>query len=399
MTLRTDTYKLAMRNRARPATWFSLMGIAIRIAQRMGLHRDGSLLGLPPVRAEEKRRVWWAMQHMEIMISQIVGCLSMTLYADWDTKLPGNIEDIDTSLGMESLPPDHSGLTGMSHCLWRYHILYLQRSARHSDTSQKDFAWLTSSQVPRAEKEAFIEQTGRILSEKFVQHCELLDPLHVIIQIGIRSFILAMRRVVYQPGVANTKISEMPKRDRQEFLKNSMDSLEYYVLSETTPSIAQFRWYSENYFQWPACKPSSAQDSSLSIQLLRQTRISVVYVIIEAHHRATTSEASSLWTLINKVCSVHPKLIAAPERPDILAIGRLIVLAWHQREQYLHSLHQQVDKPWCVTKMEEELHIVVHGPNVSGTDMAPNTENFMSLDFDMIDWSAWERDGYVQVLN
>ena len=220
----------------------------------MGLHRDGSSLNLPPVQAEERRRVWWYMQHMEIMISQILGCLSMSLYANWDTKPPSNLEDEDFRPDMKALPPDRRGLTSISHCLWRYHVLYQQRIPRHPDQPQKDFAWMTSSHVPMAEKDAFIEEVARTLSEKFIQHCELLNPLHVSIQIGIRSFILAMKRLVHQPRVANTRISEIPKGEREDFLKNSIESLEYYVLGETTESIARFRWHNENYFQWSACK-------------------------------------------------------------------------------------------------------------------------------------------------
>lgn len=243
-----------MRNRARPAALFSLMGIAVRIAQRMGLHRDGSFLGLPPVQAEEKRRVWWQMQHMEIMISQVLGCLSMTLYADWDAKLPANLEDSDICIGMENLPPDRCGLTSISHCMWRYLVLYQQRIRGPLDVPQKSPAWLTSSKISMAEKDAYIKQFERALGEKFIQHCELLNPLHVNIQIGISSFILAMKRIAHQPGVANTKISEIPKIDREELLKNNIKCLEYYILGETTQLIAQFRWHNENYFQWPACK-------------------------------------------------------------------------------------------------------------------------------------------------
>jgi hypothetical protein len=127
--------------------------------------------------------------------------------------------------------------------------------------------------------------------------------------------------------------------------------------------------------------------------------IPVVYIIIEVHHRATTPEASSLWTLIDKVCSVHPQLVVTSKRPDIVAIGRLIVLAWRQRQDNLQSLHQQVEKPWCVTKMEEGLKWFVHGPTVLNVDLDPDTDRFMALDFDMIDWSSWEQEGYVQVLN
>lgn len=240
------------------------MGIAVRIAQRLGLHRDGSLLGLRPAQAEEKRRVWWQMQHMEILAAQILGCFSMTLYADWDAKLPANLEDDDIHPGVAALPPSRRGLTGMSHCLWRYHVLHQQRLAKHSDISQRNFAWLTNSRISMAEKDAFIEQTAMALREKFVQHCELLNPLHLNIQIGIQSFVLAMRRVTHQPGVANTNISELPTDDRENLLKICIESLEYYILAETTQSITQFRWHNENYFQWSACKPPSP-DSHLIV--------------------------------------------------------------------------------------------------------------------------------------
>lgn len=36
-----------------------LSGVCIRIAQKMGLHRDGQLLGLPPFDTEMRSRVWW----------------------------------------------------------------------------------------------------------------------------------------------------------------------------------------------------------------------------------------------------------------------------------------------------------------------------------------------------
>jgi hypothetical protein len=105
---------------------------------------------------------------------------------------------------------------------------------RPSGLPQKDLAWMTSPQVSKAEKDAFIEHFAGALSGKFVQHCELLNPLHVCIQIGIRSFVLALKRAVHQPVVANIKVSEMPKGQREDFLKNSIESLEYYILAQTT---------------------------------------------------------------------------------------------------------------------------------------------------------------------
>jgi len=45
--------------------------------------------------------------------------------------------------------------------------------------------------------------------------------------------------------------------------------------------------------------------------------------------------------------------------------------------------------------MEEGLAYFLNGSKVPGTDLGWDADNFMALDFDMIDWSAWEQDGYV----
>jgi hypothetical protein len=51
--------------------------------------------------------------------------------------------------------------------------------------------------------------------------------------------------------------------------------------------------------------------------------------------------------------------------------------------------------------MEEELNFFVYGQRAAGTDLGGETDNctFGALDFDMIDWSAWEQDWYVKVLD
>ncbi|KAJ5096775.1 hypothetical protein N7456_007496 [Penicillium angulare] len=369
-------YWLAMRNRASPGTLFSMMGIAVRIAQRIGLHRDGTFLGLSAEEAEEKRRVWWCIQHFEIMVSIMMGCISLTLYGDWDTKMPANIDDKDLQPGMDLVPPDHSGLSEMSACLWVYHVVHMQRLQRQSNVAVEDLEWFTSQATANSDKNALIDHVADTLNERFVKHCELLKPLHINVQISIRCFILAMKRIMFQPNVSNTKISQMPQDQREAFLKNSIEVLEYYILSETTESIAQFRWNNENYFQWP----------------------SFVHVIIEARHRAATPSVSHLWTVINKVCTLHPKLCTAPERPDIIAIGRLVILAWHQREKHLHYQSQTVEKPWCVAKMEDELAKLTRREGVIDRSLQFEMDDALDLDFDLIDWAAWENDGYNKIL-
>lgn len=261
-----------MRNRAKPATSFSLLGIAVRIALRMGLHRDGTALGLPPVQAEERRRTWWQMQHLEIAVSQLVGTIAMSLYADWDTALPASIEDDDLTPDMNTLPAERHGLTSMSHCLWRYHVIAMHRARRSPDQGA---LWINpiSAAASRDVKHVMMEQVRKALAEKFLQFCEPVEPLHIHIQIGVQNSLLAMHRGFLQP-VTSTKISEMPQTIREELLGVCIKSMDYYILAQTNPLIAHLRWHTENYFQWPARKSCPFPSSTdFILQALTQTSL------------------------------------------------------------------------------------------------------------------------------
>ena len=242
-----------MTVRARPAVVYSLLGIATRIAERMGLHRDGDTLGLPVLRSEERRRMWWRLQNIEIGVAQLVGSLTMTIYGQWDTKLPSNLNDRDLRPDMQTLPLERRGLTEMSYCLWQYQILYLQRANRAPGGNVEGVEWLLSPHVAIADKDAKIDMTERTLNEMFLQYCEPLEPLHTLIQIGVRAFILSARRVLRQPALINAKISEMSPQEREDLLRICMKSLEYYILLQNTESLRGFLWHSEVYPQWAAC--------------------------------------------------------------------------------------------------------------------------------------------------
>ena len=101
--------------------------------------------------------------------------------------------------------------------------------------------WPLSLHVPLEEKDAKIDSIEKMLAERFLQYCELLNPLHVHVQIGIRQFVLAARSNARQPSLANAKISEMTQKTRDEMLEICAKSLEYFVMSQTTPSLLGFR--------------------------------------------------------------------------------------------------------------------------------------------------------------
>ncbi|KAL1612090.1 hypothetical protein SLS60_000313 [Paraconiothyrium brasiliense] len=370
------------------------MGIASRIAERMGLHRDGSTFGLSALRSEERRRMWWQLQFMELSVARLIGVLSLTIFASWDTKMPSNLEDSDFSPTTEVMPNERKGLTSISPCLWRHSILQRRRELLGKNNSG-DMAWIMSPHLSLAEKDAKIDELEETLMERFLRHCELFNPLHIHMQIGIRLFILAARGNVRQPTLVHAKISELLPQVRNDLLGICSKSLEYFVLSQTTPSISGFRWGNDIFFQVSSCKYFDKAGRAKLIDL-------VVYVILEAHQRSGEPQVEDIWSLIGRVFESHPDLMTAVNRPEVDFIARITVAAWQKYEIELRQQRSAIPGAIAI-ETPEWIRRLCHNFNLPLTDPSATTEEaaetFSSdpaqflpenFDFDIIDWSAWE---------
>ncbi|KAL6898521.1 hypothetical protein GGI43DRAFT_78707 [Trichoderma evansii] len=91
-----------------------LNGLAVRMAHSIGLHRDGSKLGLSPFESEVRRRLWWHLLARDGRAAEDHGISSWSTVPGYDTKMPLNIDDNELRPDMKELPPPHNGWTKMS---------------------------------------------------------------------------------------------------------------------------------------------------------------------------------------------------------------------------------------------------------------------------------------------
>lgn len=74
LTLQTFVvYLVVLRSRDPTYSW-NATGLAIRLAQSLGMHRDGSALGLSPFDAEMRRRLWWGICILDTPASEDHSC-------------------------------------------------------------------------------------------------------------------------------------------------------------------------------------------------------------------------------------------------------------------------------------------------------------------------------------
>ena len=82
-----------------------IIGLIIRLATRMGYHRDPDMFPLSAFEREMRRRTWSLCMQLDLLISFQLGLPSNVQYPTWDTGPPRNLQDSDFDEGTKELPP------------------------------------------------------------------------------------------------------------------------------------------------------------------------------------------------------------------------------------------------------------------------------------------------------
>lgn len=107
-------------------TSYLLIGVAVRLCLRMGLHRDATKIAgnLSVFEAEQRRRMWHLIVQVDLLASFHIGLPGMVQAIESDTELPRNLRDVDFHEDSTELPPSRpeSEMTEMSYSLTKGNI-------------------------------------------------------------------------------------------------------------------------------------------------------------------------------------------------------------------------------------------------------------------------------------
>lgn len=226
------------------------MGMTLRNAEKLGLHRDGLLLGLGPVPIEDRRRVWWQLQHLDLALAVRIGLTPMTLSAGWDVEMPSNIEDDDITLTSSAIPRARKGLTSMSYCLFTYWVLKQQRQNFRANFGHFELSWQINPEFDGSVKNEMMAQLEDGINREFIQYCDPINSLDVFLQLFARLFIASMHLRILHARVVLGKGDD----DRAKLLQASTQTLRYNIAIQSQSSLAKFRWLTKAWFNWQACK-------------------------------------------------------------------------------------------------------------------------------------------------
>lgn len=297
-------YLLSTRHQNDPHTFWMMTGAAVRIAQRMGLHKDAESLGLPPFDVQIRRRLFYQILPLDGYASQISGTGITVEPESWDSKPPLNLNDDQIWPGMTHQPEEQKGATEMIFFLARAEMGAWYMKAMDGKLSKpplyKSFSW----QGCETFKAGLVDEMEAVIETKYLRYCDILNPLHTLLLIMARSAANAARLRMKLPGLrANTATND----ERREVCTIAARIIDTDSAAYANPSLERFMWHIRAFFQWDA----------LICMLISMTKTGLL----------TPPELEKAWRRIEQVFANHGEIL---ERNRMLntAVVRITLKAW-----------------------------------------------------------------------
>ncbi|KAK7943485.1 uncharacterized protein PG986_012598 [Apiospora aurea] len=297
-------YLIASRLTSDPHTYWIMTGVAVGIAQRMGLHRDGEETELSPYDVEMRRRLFWQVIPLDGYAGQLCGTSISLPPNSWETKQPLNINDGQIWPGMTEEPVAQEGPTEMIFCLVK-----AQLSNLYNRTGVKMASFgPTVDLKPGAELDKIIDEVEGAIEIKYLRYCDIGNPLHFLLLGNVRSAANAVRlRSRLSRLATRTDASDHEMRDLCALADKIIetDSALY-----RNPSVRGFRWKIDSLFIWDALK----------CVLMGLSR--------PGFYPATTGELDAAWDKIAEVYSNHGEITEARRGAMQAIVGKATLRVW-----------------------------------------------------------------------
>ncbi|KAL8801381.1 MAG: hypothetical protein Q9182_004495 [Xanthomendoza sp. 2 TL-2023] len=310
---------LSVRDIYEPRAIWSLTGVAVRIAQSMGLDRDGTLLGLPPFEAEMRRRIWWLLKGHDFRTAELCG---LAKFRDLDmsaenTKGPTNVNDDQLYPGMPSLPAESNTLTDVVFIAIRHELTNFAAGRiarfRQQGKSSSEFN-LRALGSNKSEIDEAFRQVEEVLETKYLRYCDPTNPLHLVTMVVARTALNIVRFMTHHPRQW-ASLEQTPLSERQWIWEISIKLLEQHHMVQSSPQLKQFAWNAAYYLPWHIC----------------------IHVLDTLRANPLIAEAEKAWQAVRHTYENNADMISDTKKPIHVAVGNLCLKAYGAREAALQE--------------------------------------------------------------
>lgn len=298
-----------------PSSLSSLLGIAVRIAERMGLDSEAELAKHGVLEAEMRRRLWWSLVIFDHRTREKTQMHSSSLVPTWDCQVPRNVNDCDLRAETKEPPAEaaHGKPTEALFAVVRAEMADFVRNT----PSHLDFTMPILKPIARPLPEGGdLAALHRIIEDKHLRRCDDDNPLQLLSKWTVRSYIAKHRLLAYyakfsHPGTAGAGAASSPPQppteaQRATALSYALAMLQCDEKVLGSPLTKGYRWLLEDQFPFPA----------------------YVYVVQELRRRPLARHAAQAWRVMSDSFLARFQPVEPQFRPMFNIFGNFILRAW-----------------------------------------------------------------------
>ncbi|KAK4247034.1 fungal-specific transcription factor domain-containing protein [Corynascus novoguineensis] len=343
----------------RHAAWI-LTGILVRIAQKMGLHRDGEALGLPPFECEMRRRIWWQIVMVDAKYAMFSGLGHSVMSTNCTTKTPSNLNDADMHPSAKEPFRSKDGPTEMIFCLLmcKFAKFIMEMPGFEGVIMIPDDESGPGPRTgPTEEQQATYRQGLTRLHEEILEIFESYSdanagPVHAM-AVAMKDHLFRKLEDLKKPVKLQQDCGEEVKSADDNAFRLAVGGLEHNEANYESTKDQGFAWFTLVHFQLDV----------------------FMFVVGQLRRRTEGKLVDRAWKQVEVVYSYHPELFDVTNK-TYAALAVHMLHAWKNREEAIISrTGHPPDVPSCISKLRSCLPDAVCKQEPSENPTPPNPFN------------------------
>ncbi|PLB50139.1 hypothetical protein P170DRAFT_463409 [Aspergillus steynii IBT 23096] len=326
-----------------PRSLSSMLAVAIRIAQRMGIHNEAALARCTVFEAEMRRRLWWSLMLFDSRINELTEHNVTTLAPAWDCKIPLNVGDSDLRIGMKDPPIAQGPASEALYVVVRSELgEFLRHAPFHLDFTHPALKPI-AKELPGGGDMAALE---KIIEEKYLVACDPENPLHFM-TIWMTRGHLARSYLVEHYSRCSSSSSRPGDAQRDAAMSHALSMLECDTKIMTSPLTQGFLW--SLHFNFPF--------------------FAYIYIIQDLKERPISKQAERAWEVMSDNYEARFSALDLVGNPLFQAFGKIVLPAWEAFEASFKRSGEPLPPPRIVSGIRQKFTGMPRDTAAPGTAM------------------------------
>lgn len=230
-----------VRRHDSPRFVWMMTGLLIRMAQALGLQRDGThFKHLTPFEIDLRRRVWYSILALDVRASEDQGTDFTIQHGSFDTKLPWNINDDDIDVDTKETPIERQGITDMT-----LPIITMESS----NISRQ----MLSPGVGLDEQNRLLDMIYARLEDRYLRFSTESDSISSWVIVVVTHLVGGkLTLFTHLPVLFSSPSEHFSDEVRNKLLVAAIEVAEFNDALNSEKACRQWRWIYQTYTHWHA---------------------------------------------------------------------------------------------------------------------------------------------------